>query len=926
MTDSYCRRTCRFLTLATLTIVILSFVSLESVLAQGRGRPASDGPVIEVRFKADALPNARGKLMSSSLRQSIARVERLMTLEEGKLRALRAQAERKSGRAMPVLEAWYRIVLKEGTDVDAFLAELRQLDFVEHADREPEPAPPPSMPITFGDMLASAMDHVPTPLFEALQGYLDPAPGGIDARYAWNFPGGNGAGFSVFDIEYDWNRTHEDLSKLAGVTILMPAGHTQRSPFGLTDRNHGTAVMGELIGDNDDKGVTGISWGAGARLAAAATFDSDDNARYVLADAILLSVAAGNPGDVILIEQQTCVCDLTCPGDGDQTGLGPSEWDQSVFDATLTATSLGYVVVAAAGNGSVNLDQAGCDGRFDRNVRDSGAIIVGGGSSAARNRMDFSSFGSRIDLQGWGENVMTTGYGTHYTRHDAPNDQNFWYRRNFAGTSSASPIVSGAALNLQGINFASTGTLLTPAQIRTILADTGTDGGTGWGSNVPRLPNLRAAIASIINVPPVADAGLDQTLECECYDGAEVTLDGSGSFDDNGDALTYTWRRLGNVIATGATPTVTLPLGVHSITLTVTDPGGLSDSDTVEITVEDTTDPVVTLLGDDPITLECGVDSYVEYGATIVDLCDAAPSLVIDASEVDTETVGIYDVDYTGTDASDNSVTETRTVNVVDTTPPTITVNTPPAVFWAPNHQYRTIALVDLDIEVEDFCDQTLTADDVVIVSVTSDEPENATGNGDGNTFDDIVIGETCNVVQLRAERAGGGNGRVYTLRLELMDASGNVGFTHYEVHVPHDQRPGSLAIADAPQYSVSADACVPVYEGMTAANDGAPEIRVNDTPGAVPSEMPATFAISQNHPNPFNPVTTIAYALPEASLVRLSVFNMLGQEVARLVDDVREAGMHEARFDASGLPSGMYVYSISAGGFQAARTMVLLK
>ncbi|MFU8860743.1 MAG: S8 family serine peptidase [Cyclonatronaceae bacterium] len=891
---------------------------------------------VEVRFAEDALPQARGQLMSSAIRRDIAKVERLIPIQDTALQELRARGQQRSGRAVPALEAWYRVIAKEGTDMDAFVAGLLSLPFVEIAEMAPVPAPPPYYPVE-ETVETAIFDHEPTPLFEDLQGYLEEADdgingqNGINARYAWDYPGGNGSGFTVYDVEYSWNQTHEDLSKAAGVTILVPDGHTQRDPY--DSRDHGTAVLGELVGDNDDKGVTGISWGADVGLAAAATFDKNNIERYNPGLAIALAAADGKPGDVILIEQQTCVCELTCPGNGDQTGLGPTEWIQSAFDAIVTATAAGIIVVQAAGNGDVDLDQEGCKGRFDPDDPDnySGAIIVGAGSSTTRSRLDFSSYGSRVDLQGWGQNVMTTGYGTHYSNHDQPNNEDFWYRRGFGGTSGASPIVSGAVLNLQGINFAAHGTVLSASEVLTILQDTGTPQGGDTSENIGPLPNLRLAIAEIINVPPVADAGADQTVECDCFDGAEVTLDGSGSFDDNGDPLTYTWRIGADVIAgPSASPTanVTLSLGVHVVTLTVTDPDGLSDTDNVTITIEDTTPPVVTLLGDDPVTLECGVDDYVEFGATISDICDPNPVLVIDASDVDTHTPGDYEVDYTGTDASTNSVTEKRTVNVVDTTPPTITVNSEPMVLWSPKHDYRTLALADLDIEVGDFCDQTLTPEDVVIVSVTSDEPEN--GEEDGNTVDDMVIGGSCNTVQLRAERDGTANGRVYTLRLELMDASGNVGFTNYEVHVPVSQRPGSMAIADDPVYTVSAESCEPVLAASVsdaAGSDSEDQIQADfsESPDTE-TELPDAFELGQNYPNPFNPATVITYALPEASPVRLSVYNMLGQEVAILVNEHKGAGRFEARFDAAAFPSGVYIYAISAGSFRTSRMMVLVK
>ena len=88
-------------------------------------------------------------------------------------------------------------------------------------------------------------------------------------------------------------------------------------------------------------------------------------------------------------------------------------------------------MIEAAGNGNVNLDQAACSGVFDRTVRDSGAIIVGAGqppsSGVDRQREGFSTFGSRVDLQGWGSGVVTTGYGDLYQNPDRPTDPDFWY-------------------------------------------------------------------------------------------------------------------------------------------------------------------------------------------------------------------------------------------------------------------------------------------------------------------------------------------------------------------------------------------------------------------------------------------------------------------------------------------------------------------
>ena len=88
----------------------------------------------------------------------------------------------------------------------------------------------------------------------------------------------------------------------------------------------------------------------------------------------------------------------------------------------------------------------------------------------------------------------------------------------------------------------------------------------------------------------------------------------------------------------------------------------------------------------------------------------------------------------------------------------------------------------------------------------------------------------------------------------------------------------------------------------------------------------PTAFDLFQNYPNPFNPSTAIRYALPQRTHVTLTVFNILGQHVATLVDAVGEAGFHEAGFDGSGLASGLYIYRLQAGDFVRCRKMALVK
>ena len=86
------------------------------------------------------------------------------------------------------------------------------------------------------------------------------------------------------------------------------------------------------------------------------------------------------------------------------------------------------------------------------------------------------------------------------------------------------------------------------------------------------------------------------------------------------------------------------------------------------------------------------------------------------------------------------------------------------------------------------------------------------------------------------------------------------------------------------------------------------------------------TFSLSQNYPNPFNPSTKISYSIKEEGLVTLKVYDILGTEITTLVNENKPAGNYEAEFDASQLPSGMYIYKLQSGSFSDVKKMLLTK
>jgi len=91
-------------------------------------------------------------------------------------------------------------------------------------------------------------------------------------------------------------------------------------------------------------------------------------------------------------------------------------------------------------------------------------------------------------------------------------------------------------------------------------------------------------------------------------------------------------------------------------------------------------------------------------------------------------------------------------------------------------------------------------------------------------------------------------------------------------------------------------------------------------------NDIPNSYAIEQNFPNPFNPTTTIRYSIPENGLVILKIYNAIGKEMDVLQNEIKQAGNYEIKYDGSKLPSGVYFYQLKSGSFVETKKMILLK
>jgi hypothetical protein len=361
---------------------------------------------------------------------------------------------------------------------------------VETAYIKPPSGPPEVRVMASADVapdIGAGLAVTGTPDFTGRQDYLKPAPTGIDADYAWAMPGGKGAGINIIDCEWAWNFTHEDLAaQCNGVKVGTVV---------TADDDHGTSVLGIMIANDNGFGTTGV---APQATVATAAFDdtSDTPTSTIISQAADLLV----PGDILLLEIQRQGPNTPAgsqPGPNSDHGYIAIEWWPDDFQAIKYAVSKGILVVEAAGNGSQNLDDplyntpspgfpADWKNPFGAGGPDSGAIVVGAGNPPAgthgrtqdtigynetyvdRARCIFSNFGSRVDCQGWGWEVTTLGGG------DLSGvDHNSLYTDVFAGTSSASPIITGVLACAQGVLQARGQARLTPAAARQLMRTTG---------------------------------------------------------------------------------------------------------------------------------------------------------------------------------------------------------------------------------------------------------------------------------------------------------------------------------------------------------------------------------------------------------------------------------------------------------------------
>jgi serine protease len=386
----------------------------------------------------------------------------------------------------PNFHNFLEIVCPLGFDTDSLVSALTAWSgVVEYAYRNGDPSDPAVAPAVIGTT---------NPLY-AQQGYLTAAPTGIGAASAWA-AGADGSGAFFVDVEQGWFLSHTDLP--SGITIQ--AGTNKPTSFA-----HGAGVLGEIVAQDNTKGVVGIAPKAGLRVVSyndPAAPGDEAHLRARIASRIFDAGMVLVKGDVVLLEIQ-----LTQKIGGNDTFV-PVETEEACYQMIRLGTANGVIVVEAAGNGGFNLNtfkDASGQNTLDRaspHFKDSKAIMVGACTSGSSHAPEsFSDSGSRIDCWAWGDGIITCGFDpAHPLKTDV-----YWgvpaTTNAFGGTSGASPIIVGCCLliqHLQGLRQSKVALgKLGPTDMRRILSDA--NNGTAVMASSVRvgsMPDLAKIIAN----------------------------------------------------------------------------------------------------------------------------------------------------------------------------------------------------------------------------------------------------------------------------------------------------------------------------------------------------------------------------------------------------------------------------------------------
>jgi len=703
------------------------------------------------------------------------------------------------------------------------------------------------------------------------------------AEEAWDQSQGYGSsGIVIAILDTGVDIDHPDLNLVAGYDYGDNDSNPDDNSAGA---GHGTACAGVAAGTaNNGLGVAGIAGGCSimplkvANSAGSLFFSSIQNALYHTGD---------NGAD---IASMSFSADITS--------------DPATDAALQYAYNAGVLLLAATSNSNESHIRYPANSQYVMGI---GAASPCGGRKRSASNPAYLNPGVDPDPNDYscdGERWWGSNYGS--TTQDAQNavdviaptilpttdiggsagyasgDYSMW----FNGTSCSTPYVAGFAGLVKSANPG-----FTPAQLRDAIVNSATDvvnveSGSGWDRySGYGMVNADAALGGGTPTPPTAEFAGTPTS-------GDAPLNVSFTDASSGGPTSWSWDfGDGSGTSTEQNPQYTYnSAGSYTVSLTETNSAG-SDTETkvdyITVTQPPMDPPVAEFTGtptsgDNPLTVTFTDQSSNGPTSWAWNFGDGSGSSTAQNPEYTYTAAGTYTVSLTATNAFGSDV-ETK----VDY----ITVSDPPVS--------DDMHVFDITVDRFNFARGGLKKGEAV-VTIYDDNSQPISGA--------MVTGDFSGVISESGATATTNASGQATLITSgtTQGGSGDICF----------------AVTDVTDASHTYNSALNnVTESCEKAGD------VNDA-GFVSkaSTIPDAFTLAQNHPNPFNPITSIGFSLPQPSSVKLDVFNVAGRRVATLADGSYPAGEHFVRWDARKLSSGTYFYRLSTDDFTETRSMVLLK
>jgi serine protease len=747
--------------------------------------------------------------------------------------------------------------------------------------------------------------------------------------YQWHFPliympaawdqsnGGTGVVVAIIDcgVAYETYGSFTQAPDLAGTNFVPGYDFVNGDTHPNDDCAHGTHVCGTVAQTtNNSLGVAGIAYNCS--IMPVKVLDASGSGTYTnIANGI--TFAADNGAKVI------------------NMSLGGTYNSSAVASAVSYAYGLGVTIVCAAGNAGTSTPQY--PAAYTQCISVS-AIRYD------KTYTSYTSYGSTIDICAPGGDLNVDQNGDGYVdgvlqqTHDGTNYGTFGYYF-YEGTSMASPHVAGVA----ALIIAKAGNI-GPDSVRAILQNTAEDlGATGWDQYYGwGMVNANAALSAISGAnPPVAAFSGTPTSGY-----APLTVVFTDASTNNPTSWSWTFGDGGTSTAQNPSHTYTAA-GTYTVTLTATNAYG-SDSETktnyITVTNPPTDPPVADFSGTPtsgsaPLTVvftDASTNNPTSWSWTFG---DGGTSTAQNPSHTYTA-AGTYTVSLTATNAY-GSDTETKTGYITvtaascdDFSDGNYTGWGNATGTWTASSYYlkgnSTTLNAKLTSPFGTFTTATITSNIRMNTGQTQRKARIILGYVDASNYRYVEFDDVNNRVNI-CERVSGRN---YTRGYASYTFSSATWYAVTVIAASDGTVTAKVGTTTVKSYKFSAVKSGLVGVGYNRSNSDFDDYCVTASASSVgewvemgedQAIMPEGFVLKQNHPNPFNPLTTIEMTLPVASDWTITIYNITGQQVDRF-SGFSEAGTISVVWDASQYASGIYFYKATAGDFSATKKMVLMK